>query len=500
MRSQKEYIGGVPVVVSLADGDILHPTDRPAPAVFVLPRTTILLAIVPDLLELFRPYAAALHPETTQVWFSVRDTPLSWLYPTGAVKDYVNECVREERAAQFSAPLISSSSAASAEVLLQSHLCSILSEPLELTFHIHSLTKGSLLARTVPLYINYERLEEHIRMEVKQAHKAAYTVLYGSYTIYQREAESALQAAIGLALYRPFDAAAQEKLQQQRYRNLCMSGNGGAGVGSGGCSSSSSPSGVYSAHLAFTSPYLLTEYQQLLHGLLTPRPHVAYLLRIGFPFAYRGAAGRSESGYLQYDAHRVSAAPMLALSETVTEGAAASTVDPEQLPLGLLLWRLFRMPVLRWKAQQPQEHATHSTLPSTAAHASETVLSEVERTYQQLLHTLSPYYTDPPRCAMDELEKQEPLLTSTPLELPAWAAWEHSMVKALMRDYKESPEKGGLGLKFAEDVALSATSANAGRRVRFMVQGIQPSLSTPGSFLEAHLSSSDRAIFVTVQV
>lgn len=500
MRSQKEYIGGVPVVVSLADGDILHPTDRPAPAAFVLPRTTMLLAIVRDLLQLFRPYAAALHPETTQVWFSVRETPLSWLYPAGAVKDYVNECVREERAAHLSASLTSSPSSSSAAALLQSHLCSILSEPLELSFHIHSLTKGSSLARTVPLYINYDRLEEYIRMEVKQAHKAAYTVLYGNYTIYQREAESALQAAVGLALYRPFDAAAQEQLQQQRYRDPGFSGTGGAGVVNGGYSSSNSPGGGYWAPFAFTSPYLLTEYQQLLRGLLTPRPHVAYLIRIGFPFAYRGAAGRSASGYLQYDAHRVSAAPALAPSATVTEAAAAPTIGPEQLPLGLLLWRLFRIPVLRWKAQQPQEHPTDSTSASTAAHASAAVLSEVERTYKHLLRTLAPYYADPPRCVTDGLEQQEPLLTSTPPEPLAWAAWEHAMVQTFMRDYEERPEKCGVGLEFAEAAAPSAASPNACRRVRFIVQGIQPPLSTPGSFLEAHLSSSDRAIFVTVQV
>ncbi|KAG5473090.1 hypothetical protein CUR178_03008 [Leishmania enriettii] len=499
MRSQKEYIGGVPVVVYLADGDVLHPTDRPAPAAFVLPRTTMLLAIIPDLLRLFRPYAAALHPETTQVWFSIRDTPLSWLYPAGAVKDYVNECVREERTTHLSSSLSSSPSSSSAAALLQSHVFSILSEPLELNFHIHSLTKGSSLARTVPLYINYDRLEEHIRMEVKQVHKAAYTALYGNYAIYQREAESALQAAVGLALYRPFDAPAQEQLQQQRYRNLSFSGDGGASAGEGDYSPSASPRGGYSASIAFTSPYLLAEYQHLLRGLLTPRPHVAYLIRIGFPFAYRGAAGRSESGYLQYDTHRVSAAPALALSATPTEAAAATAVEPEQLPLGLLLWRLFRIPILRWKAQQLQEHSTDDTGAATAAHASAVVLSEVELTYQQLLRTLAPYYTDPPDCATDRLEKQEPLLTGNPSEPPAWAAWEQAMAQAFMRDYEEGHEKGGPGLAFAEAAAPSS-SPNAVRRVRFVVQGIQPPLSTPGSFLEANLSSSDRSIFVTVQV
>ncbi|KAG5498610.1 hypothetical protein JKF63_02896 [Porcisia hertigi] len=492
MRSPKEYIGGVPVVVRLADDDVLHPTGRPAPAAFVLPRTTLLLAIVRDLLQLFRPYAAALHPETTQVWFSVRNTPLSWLYPAGVVKDYVNECVREERTAHLAGSLTASPSSSSASTLLQAHLCSILSEPLELCFHIHSLTKGSSLSRAVPLYVNYDRLEEHIRMEVKQIHKAAYTVLYGNYAIYQREAESTLQAAVGLALYRPFDGAAHEQLEQKRYRD-------GAGVGHDSLSPSASLSGGYPVPVAFTSPYLLSEYQQLLRGLLTPRPHVAYLIRLGFPFAYRGAAGQSSNGCLQYDSYRVSAAPALALSATATEEAAASAIEPDHLPLGLLLWRLFRVPVLRWEAQQPQEHPIEERVPAATANFSETVLSEAERTYQQLLRSLAPYYADPPPCATHQFESSEPLLTSTPPEPPAWAAWERTMVQAFMRDYEEGPEKDGLGLVFVEDSALS-TPPSARRRVRFVVQGIQPPLSTPGSFLEANLSSSDRAIFVTIQV
>ncbi|KAK7194218.1 autophagy protein 5 (ATG5) [Novymonas esmeraldas] len=496
MRSPKDYIGGVPVVVRLADDDVLHPTDRPAPAAFVLPRTTVLLAMVRDLLQLFRPYTAALHPEMTQVWFSVRDTPLSWMQPAGAVKDYVNECVREERVAQLSATTSSSSPSSSpsaaAAALLQAHLSAMLSEPLELTFHVHSLTKGSALARNVPLYVPYDRLEDHIRMEVKQAHKAAYTVLYGSYAFYQRESESALQSAIGLALYRPFDAAAQEQLQslqQQRYHD------GGGGVGSGGRLASGSPRGGGGGHPAlvtFTSPYLLAEYQQLLRGLLTPRPHVAYLIRLGFPFAYRGAACRSEAGHLQYDAHRVSAAPALTLRNVSAAAAAAAAeavvLGPEQLPLGLLLWRLFRLPVLRWRMrQQPTPSAVAATAP----------VSETQRAYDQLLRTLARFYVDPPRSATELLDEQEPLLTGTPPEPPAWAAWEHTMSDAFTRGYHDST---GIVLEEGEEDSPPPRSSGSGRRVRFVVQGIQPPLSTPASFLEANLASSDRAIFVLVQV
>lgn len=486
MRSDSEYVGGIPVVVSLAADDVLHPTERPAPAAFVLPRTTMLIAVVSDLLYFFRPYAAALHPESTQVWFSVGDSPISWLYPAGVIKDYVKEYTRAERLAQFQATVAppgsaaGSSSSACSSPLVQSLPFSVASEPLDLTFHIHSITKGSARAGTVPLYVNYDRLEEHIRMEIKQSHKAAYTCLYGNYTHYQREAESTLLPAIGLALYRPFDEAAQQQLQQQRM--LAQGGQGGGG-------SAGSPRGRYQGSATdFSSPFLLLQYQQLLQGVLAPRPHVAYLLRVGFPYAYRGATSRYEGGHLRYDGHRVSAAP------AVADGDAL--VDTEQLPLGLLLWRLFRLPVLRWRAQQGEDAAGSTDVAS---------LTEVQRSYHDLLRSLAPYYADAPAAATEKLAEQSPLMTGTPADPPAWATWERDMSGALMRDYEAGSGSTRVGLPFLDDANRAAAASpsspsSALRRMRFEVQGIQPSLATPGSFLEAHLSSSDRAIFVTVLV
>ncbi|KPI90426.1 hypothetical protein ABL78_0502 [Leptomonas seymouri] len=521
MRSDSEYAGGVPVVVSLADEDVLHPTERPAPAAFVLPRTTMLISVVRDLLLLFCPYAAALHPENTQIWFSVGDSPISWLYPAGVVKDYVNECTREARLAQCTAVVTSFNPAQAAaasptsllpsapsSVLVQSLPLSVVSEPLDLTFHIHSITKGSVRAGTVPLYVNYDRLEEHIRMEIKQCHKAAYTCLYGNYTHYQREAESTLLPAIGLALYRPFDEVAQQKLQEQRLQAQGASGGSGGSIGS--C-------GRYNSTASFSSQFLLLQYQQLLQGVLTPRLHVAYLIRVGVPYAYRGAISQFESGYLQYDSHRVSAAPALAwpfspaspptsqpqsasraadtagqTSESQTQAdSPAPLVGAEQLPFGVLLWRLFRVPVLRWQARQAQ----HSERRSDALAETET-----QRTYQHLLRSLAAYYVDPPACATERLEEQEPLLAGTPADPPPWAAWEQNMSCAWLRDYERGDGGEKLGLPFLEDTGEVSAPSTPQRRICFEVQGIQPSLATPGSFLEAHLSSSDRAIFVTVQV
>lgn len=74
--SLRECIGGVPLVVRLASQDIVHPSEKPAPIAFVLPRTTLLIAVLKDVLQMFAPYAVALNKFSTQIWFSFNNLPI----------------------------------------------------------------------------------------------------------------------------------------------------------------------------------------------------------------------------------------------------------------------------------------------------------------------------------------------------------------------------------------------------------------------------------------
>lgn len=519
MLTSKDYIGGVPVVVRLAESDVLRPTDRPAPAAFVLPRTTLLLAIVRDVLQLFAPYATALHPDSTQVWFSACDVPISWVYPVGAVKDYMNELLREqqtagllrvvaERAEEFTVgPTASSSSAspsravAAGTALSQAFLSALMSAPLELDFHIHPVTRDGALLRVVPQHVRFDRLDDYLRMEIKQLHKASYTCLYGDYKTYQRETEASLQSAIGLALYRPFDAGQPVITgvsDTMQYSNALAPG----------------PSGVPSSYrlnppapastTLYTSPYLMTEYQQLLRGIRSSRPRASYLLRIGFPYAYRsssrGSGPNAEAGSFQYVPHRVAAAPALPVSPLAASETEVVEVGADQLCLGVLLWRLFLVPCLRWQKEQ--------TAMSAGAAPDATPTSEARSAFDALFSSLSPYYADPPAVVLEALDDQDALLFAGPTERLPWRAWEADGVKRLISQYDDPSGCCGLPFQVPPTAGVSQTGKgvvdpdgrSVKRRLLFCVQGTQPSLLTMASFLEMYLSSSDRATFVTLQV
>lgn len=536
MLSPKDYLGGVPVVVRLCEKDILRPTERPAPAAFILPRTTMLVSVLPDLLHLFSPFTAALNQFTTQVWFSYQNCPIPWVYPAGAVKDYVNELVRYKRSTRLTSlpsgsPTASASSSTpaaadaannggggsgvppSSTVVLPSLTATIVSEPLELEFHICQPVKGSSVERVMPVMINFARLDEYIYNEVKQVHKATYTALYGSYKLYQNEPEQTLRAAVGMSLYRPFRAEGG------------AAGDLGVGavasssyLASSAASPSSSLLPQHRRSEEFCSPYLPAEYRHLLRELLKHR-RAAYVVQVAFPLAFRAAAatGVADPGLLRFHLHRVSAGPPLQWSEAVERYAAAGTSsgdhphhataeeeeelmmgtfeeNEDAVTLGLLVWRLFRLPCLRWMRTQQQQQSTTRTSITTTASGQNTE----EDGLHILFASLAPFYADAPASALAHLEEQEPLHV---LPSPApWAAWESVMARRLTQAYESAHGDVCAGLPLlVGDRAVSDAGELNKMRLYFEVQGTQPSLATPAPFVEANLCSSDRAIFITVQ-
>ncbi|XP_050340818.1 uncharacterized protein LOC126767312 [Bactrocera neohumeralis] len=299
---------------------------------------------------------------------------------------------------------------------------------------------------------------------------------------------------------------------------------------------------------------------------------------MGFPFASvcGGGAGGGEDSVspLLFHSHRVSAAPPLCLLDVNTttaaaaatkeaaEGGASGSVRGEDAPLqvdhreeavtlGLLLWRLFRVPCLRWlsrRRQQPQQQTATS--------------APVHTTYERLLQFLAHrYYTDAPAAAVEQLELQDGLKSvptsgpsgggTSPLPPVAWARWEAIMASRFISDYddddddwlrhdrwtwrssccwwcskdgggkgggNESDRGRGLYLSSQEkwdsngsctdngdseaslDAHPSSSTVFSPSGIVFEVQGTQPLLKTPAKFLETFLSSSDRALYVTIRV
>lgn len=530
-------------MVHLDDRDVASSSARPSPAAFVLPRTSMLLSILPDVLTLFSPYCACgLSSYSTQVWFSFEGVvPVDWTYPVGAVKDYIAEVRRNRREAQeaLGRPCSAKEGADTCAVNVDALA------PLELVFRIRQPASAKLIERRVPFFINFDRLDDFIRNEVRQVHKAAYTAMYGSVTLYQRTPAAALRPAEGIALYRPFhaDLAAPPSSMKDHEGIL------------------------------FSSPHLVSEYQHLLRELLGRRS-AAFLVKLGFPFAYCTTAGAGggaivggnstvnssadSNGFLTFPCHRVSAAPPLvtfgellhqdesgppsssaaattATTTTATPTEAVADHREEAVTLGLLMWRLFRVPCLRWWLSKPHspeggEEGGEEGTPSGDGGG--------RFAYEALLRCLAErYYADAPAVALEQLERQDSLkavptgrstqLTfdsssggggtsatggSAQLQPVPWASWESSMAARFTRDYDcddSGDDSGGAGVGRCRGLSLQGerfsregrgSDGPSDRRILFEVQGTQPLMRTPVKTLETLMSSSDRAIYITIRV
>lgn len=432
MLSESEYVGGIPVILHLADQDVIT-AQRPPPIAFILPRTTLLIAILRDALEAFSPFAAALHQYQTQVWFAYNGHVLRWTYPVGAVKDYVADLQR-----------------------LTGHHGSE-AEPLEMDFRICQPSSSKTLQRDAPFFVNFKRLDDYIRNEIKQVHKASYTVLYGAYKYYQNKSEATLRPALGMALYRPFEVEQDS------------SASGGSTHSPHAIAAAPTTQLLSAAHDSphagseeavvlrpgaspITSPYLLLEYQRLLADSFADPP-VARMVQLGYPASCNAAVASP-----WFHAARVSSAP--------------SVTEDSEMTLGILLWRLLRVPCLRHAAR-------------TGCAVAETPTGS----YDALWALFAPWFAEAPESAQQSVDQHEPLQTAVPGLVP-WAAWEAAMVKQFICDYEPrgaSPRGLFVG-------------PNKEQRVVFTLQGTQPSLATPVKFLERYLMPSDRCVYVVVQV
>ncbi|AAZ11805.1 uncharacterized protein TEOVI_000347000 [Trypanosoma equiperdum] len=84
----EEYVGGVPIIVSLSKTDCTIMEEPPSLS-YLLPRTTALMAIRDDVQKFFSPFIAAQVDTPLLVWFTYNNEPVPWQYPVGAIKDSI---------------------------------------------------------------------------------------------------------------------------------------------------------------------------------------------------------------------------------------------------------------------------------------------------------------------------------------------------------------------------------------------------------------------------
>ncbi|CCW68007.1 unnamed protein product [Phytomonas sp. Hart1] len=527
MLDYKDYVGGIPLIVHLSEQDILSLVHRPLPLVFVLPRTTLLIAILHDVLEFFAPYGAVLNQYTTQVWFSYESMVVPWGYPVGAVRDFVQE-LQATRRRGGSPDRVRFTDSTSLHALThrkpdgdgggdtagardrQPLGVSFSSEPLELEFRIYQPSGFKTIERCAPFLVNFDRLDDYIRNEIKQLHKMAYSAIYGSYKRYLNAPESVLQVAVSMALYRPFEASS----------------------GSDFCDTALAVPRTFSS---VTSSYLLMEYHGMLKSVSQGR-RLTYVVQLGFPWAYRGG---KKGPILRFHYYPVNAAPLAArdprwggvlssnsdekgITPKSLDRASSHSPEPgrsgrqaphdpdcllhaddEALTLGLLLWRLFCAPCLRWRRlfSFPLSSPTGSTGASVSAEGE-------EENNDVFFRSMAVFYTDPPSSPTTNSEPPEMVCEPEPEpQTTPWGLWEAAMSRRFIETYEdnggdpvgESFGAGAIyGIPIVPDKNGLPNQDSEPERMFFKIQGVVPSLRTPAKFLETYLTSSDRSLYVTV--
>ncbi|KAH9579905.1 hypothetical protein LSM04_004066 [Trypanosoma melophagium] len=88
----EDYTGAVPVIISLSDTDC-SVQEKPAPLMYVLPRSSVLMAVRAEVQKYFSAFTVAKADSTPLVWLTCKGEPVPWQYPVGAIKDSVNASV-----------------------------------------------------------------------------------------------------------------------------------------------------------------------------------------------------------------------------------------------------------------------------------------------------------------------------------------------------------------------------------------------------------------------
>ncbi|ORC90973.1 uncharacterized protein TM35_000073970 [Trypanosoma theileri] len=88
----EDYTGAIPVIISLSDTDC-SVQEKPAPLMYVLPRTSVLMAVRTEVQNYFSAFTVAKADSTPLVWLTCKGEPVPWQYPVGAIKDSINASV-----------------------------------------------------------------------------------------------------------------------------------------------------------------------------------------------------------------------------------------------------------------------------------------------------------------------------------------------------------------------------------------------------------------------
>ncbi|ESS69784.1 hypothetical protein TCDM_01504 [Trypanosoma cruzi Dm28c] len=178
LHQAEEYVGAVPLIIFLSDTDCTV-QEKPAPLTYVLPRSSVLMAVRSEVQNFFSSYTVVKADALPLVWLTWRGEPVPWHYPIGAIKDSINALLIAERGNTASRAYHTESSPLSPAELYPT----VFGSPLMLEVRITCVTAERPLA--VPFAGQEETLSRRSTDQamgefLKQVIKGTFSAMYGS--------------------------------------------------------------------------------------------------------------------------------------------------------------------------------------------------------------------------------------------------------------------------------------------------------------------------------
>ncbi|RNF12756.1 hypothetical protein TraAM80_00111 [Trypanosoma rangeli] len=174
----EEYMGGVPLIIYLSDADCTVQA-KPAPLTYVLPRSSVLMAVRSEVQAFFSFYTVAREDTTPLVWLTWRGEPVPWHYPIGAIKDSISALlIAETDVAESRASQTEFSQLSPAELY-----AAVFGSPLILEARITCVSAERPLTVPVPGQedvLSRRSADEAIGEFLKQVIKGTFSAMYGS--------------------------------------------------------------------------------------------------------------------------------------------------------------------------------------------------------------------------------------------------------------------------------------------------------------------------------
>ncbi|RNF16572.1 uncharacterized protein Tco025E_05127 [Trypanosoma conorhini] len=174
----EEYMGAVPLMIFLSDTDCTV-QEKPAPLTYVLPRSSVLMAVRSEVQAFFSSYTVVGADASLLVWLTWRGEPVPWHYPIGAIKDSINAFL----IAGISDTQLRACRAESAQLSPAELYAAVFGSPLILEARITSVSAERPLTVPVPGQedaISRRTADQAIGEFLKQVIKGTFSAMYGS--------------------------------------------------------------------------------------------------------------------------------------------------------------------------------------------------------------------------------------------------------------------------------------------------------------------------------